>query len=134
MRRLLFALSFCFATIGYADPFQVNLQDKKESYQLGVETKLGTVHVASSFVGDPLVSPVTITVSISCSRTGRTRVVAKLDAFDYGSSRDRTKLSQFDPAKQILTVFYVSGVVDESGRVQFEKDRTHSYQLSSACN
>ena len=60
MRRLLFALSFCFATIGYADPFQVNLQDKKESYQLGVETKLGTVHVASSFVGDPLVSPVTI--------------------------------------------------------------------------
>jgi hypothetical protein len=134
MRIIPFILTLCFASSAFAADFKVNRDDKRDSYDLGGKAKVGVVMVESAFVGDPVISPVAITVSITCLRTGTSKQVASLSAFDYGSEGDRQRLSQFDESAQTLKVFYVSGVPDETGRVAFAMNHTESYLLSGVCD
>jgi hypothetical protein len=134
MRIIPFILTLCFASSSLAADFKVNRDDKMDSYGLGGKAKVGVVMVESTFVGDPVISPVSITVSVTCSKTGISKQVASLSAFDYGSEGDRKKLSEFDDSTQMLRVFYVSGVADKAGRAVFAMNHMETYTLSGVCD
>ncbi len=136
MNGLLLVLSLVLQMTSYAHA-EVNLDDKLDSYSLKLGNQVvGKVTVQSTFVEEPVATPIRITVLVKCFKGFRLKNFEKTqtwEAYDYGRSSNRAELSSFDNAKQILSVYYFSSKIGDDGGVQAVEEKPRTFKVSGVC-
>lgn len=89
---------------------KVNRKDARKVYSLAEGSVLsGTVTVRSVFIGEPVGTPVQISVKFACAAGFRTSDAANVESwlvYDYGHSKRPSELATFDPVTRQITVYY----------------------------